>query len=45
MEKEKQCSDCGNNEDGLCDFLGVLVSEDDRPKEVCKEKGWQEKHG
>ena len=41
VEKEKQCGDCRNNEDGFCDFLGILIRDDDRPKDICKGKGYE----
>lgn len=40
---EKTCGNCANNEDGFCDFIGVLVEDDDIPH--CKnEKGWEDKN-
>ena len=34
MEDRKICGNCFNNEDGLCDMLGLFVDDDNEP--ICK---------
>lgn len=34
------CGNCGNNDDGLCDYLGCIVVDDDNPEDFCGAEGW-----
>lgn len=35
------CGTCLNNDDGFCDYLGILVEDTDKPH--CKDgKGWND---
>ena len=36
---EFTCGNCVNNDDGLCDFIGILVGDDDSPH-CSYGKGW-----
>ena len=38
---QRTCGKCANNEDGLCDYLGRLVDDDDDPGQVCNWMGWE----
>lgn len=42
--ENKNCGNCVYNDDGLCDLLGYIIKDDDRPDDLCDGKGWQEKN-
>ena len=41
MDEERfVCGNCVNNDDGLCDYIGIFVEDDDKPH-CTYGKGWE----